>query len=267
MDLGLQGKRALVTGSSAGIGEACVKELARERAHVVVHGRNSKELARVVQEITSLGGKAVAVQGDLASDLEASEVAKHALAAFNGIDILVNNAGSYPFHDWEHTEPGFWLELFNVNVVSMVRMIAPIVPQMKKRGWGRIIQISSIAGTHPKAGSPEYAATKAANLNMTCTLAKDMAATGITVNSVSPGPILTPGTEDFFYKFAQERNWGTDWKEIERHVASELLPTLTGRIGRAEEVASLVTFLCSPRADFITGSNYRIDGGRAASVN
>jgi NAD(P)-dependent dehydrogenase (short-subunit alcohol dehydrogenase family) len=267
MELKLHGKRALVTGSSSGIGEAIAKMLAKEGALVVIHGRNDHELSRVKSDIIEDGGTVHAVRGDLGYDDQAQAVAQDALKAFGGIDILVNNAGAYHLSDWMKTEPAEWLELFNINVISMIRMIHWLVPQMKKNGWGRVIQTASVAGSHPRAGSPDYAATKAANINMTVSLSKELADTGITVNTVSPGPILTPGVEEMLREVAKQRKWGSDMHEIERHAVKEFFPTLVGRFGKPQEVAALVCFLSSPLADFITGSDFRIDGGRAGSVN
>lgn len=266
MELKLQGKRALVTGSSSGIGEAIAKMLAKEGAEVVVHGRKPEMLARVEKEIRESGGIAKIVRGDIAYDDQAQAVAEQALQAFGGIDILVNNAGVYHFSDWLHTNPAEWLELFNINVVSMIRMIYWILPQMKSNKWGRIIQTASIAGSHPRAGGPEYATTKAANINMTVSLAKELAETGITVNSVSPGPILTPSIEKMLREIGKQRGWPEDIRSIERNAAKQFLPTLVGRFGKPQEVAALVAFLASPLADYITGSDFRIDGGRASSV-
>lgn len=264
MELNLKGKKALVTGSSSGIGEGIAKCLAREGVHVMVQGRNRKELERVVQEITSKGGVAQFVEGDLGNDGDAKHVAEKTLQAFQRLDILVNNAGAFPKREWMQGTPEGWLELLNVNVVSMVRMIQAFLPQMKTLGWGRIIQIASVAGANPSPKLPDYGATKAANINMTISLAKDLVGTGITVNTVSPGPIATSGTVKLFQEIASENNWGTDWKIIEKKVTQEMLPNIVRRFGTPEEVGNLVTFLASPAADFITGANYRIDGGRIA---
>lgn len=262
MELNLKGKKAIVTGSSSGIGESIAKCLAKEGVHVMVQGRKKQELQRIVQEITADGGVAHYVQGDLTKDEDAKHVAAVTLQTFQQLDILVNNAGAFPKRGWMQGSPQDWLDLFNVNVVAMVRMIQAFLPQMKTLGWGRIIQIASVAGVNPSPGMPEYGVTKAANINMTMSLAKDLGGTGITVNTVSPGPIATTGAKELFREIALEKKWGTDWEEIEKNITREMLPNLVGRFGTPEEVGRLVTFLASPVADFITGANYRIDGGR-----
>lgn len=262
MELNLKGKKALVTGSSSGIGEGIAKCLAREGAHVMLQGRKKTELQRIVDEITAKGGTAYYVEGDLTSDEDAKRIASKTLETFKQLDILINNAGAFPSRGWLEGTPQDWLDLYNTNVASMVRMIQAFLPQMKTLGWGRIIQIASVAGTQAANGLPDYSATKAANINMTVSLAKDLAGTGITVNTVSPGPIATSGTKELFQGIAKENNWGiTDWKQIEKKVTTEMYPNLVGRFGLPEEVGNLVTFLASPAAGFITGANYVIDGG------
>jgi len=262
MELNLKGKKALVTGSSSGIGEGIAKCLAKEGVHVMVQGRKKQELERVVREITSNGGIAHFVEGDLSTNEDAKHVAEMTLQTFQQLDILVNNAGAFPKHGWLQSSPEDWADLFNINVVAMVRMIQAFLPQMKKLGWGRIIQIASVAGVSPSPDLPEYGVTKAANINMTISLAKDLAGTGITANTVSPGPIATPGVKTLFTQIAKEKNWGTNWNEIEKRATKEVLPNMVGRFGTPEEVGNLVTFLASTAADYITGVNYRIDGGR-----
>src|SRR5439155_7765374 len=197
MDLRLTGKRAMVTGSSAGIGEGIAKILAREGAAVVVQGRNETAGRRVQHEIEAAGGKAIVAIGDLSTDEGAKRVADKALTEFGAIDILVNNAGTFPVRGWADATPQQWLELFNQNVLSMVRMIRLLVPQRRRLGWGRIIQIASVVGTQPLAGLPDYNVTKAAAINMTVSLAKELAQSGVTVNTVSPGPIMTLGWEEW----------------------------------------------------------------------
>ena len=162
MDLQLAGKRALVTGSSSGIGEQIAKTLATEGVSVVIYGRREVEARRVAKEVLDAGGKAAVVFGDLSSDTETFEVVKHSLAAFGGIDILVNNAGAFPSKKWLDSTAAEWLELYNANVGSVVRLVTQLVPAMKDRRWGRVIMIGSFFGPMPESYVANYSATKVA---------------------------------------------------------------------------------------------------------
>jgi len=157
--------------------------------------------------------------------------------------------------------------LYNKNVVSVARLVRLLVPQMKESHWGRIIQISSGEATQPFRFMPDYAATKAAMINITVSLAKDLAESGVTVNTVSPGIIVTPALEKYYRQLAATRRWGTNWKDIEKSVLREILYNPVGRLGRAEDVANLVAYLTSPLADYINGANFRVDGGSTACIN
>ena len=137
---------------------------------------------------------------------------------------------------------------------------------MRSAGWGRIVQIGTGEAVNPFPTMPDYAATKAALLNLTVSLAKHLDRTGITVNTVSPGIIVTPGMQDFYRLEAARRGWGQDWPAIEAGVLAGILDNPTGRLGRPEEVADLVAFVTSPLAGYINGANLRIDGGSTAVV-
>jgi 3-oxoacyl-[acyl-carrier protein] reductase len=267
MDLRLAGKHALVTGSSGGIGEGVAKIMAREGVAVVVHGRSEASTARVVKEILDTGGKAFAATGDLSSDQGASRVADRAFGALGAVDILVNNAGVFPFRGWTDTTPEDWSQIYNINVVSMVRLVRLLTPQMKQLGWGRIIQIASGVATSPNASMPDYAATKAATVNLTVSLARELAGTGITVNTVTPGAIVTPGWKDLALALATAQGWSADVNEIERRLLAGPLANPAGRLGRIEDVANVVAFLASPLADYVNGANFRVDGGLTHAIN
>lgn len=263
MDLQLQDKRALVTGSSSGIGEAIAHNLAREGAIVVVNGRKESEVKRVVEEIKASGGKAFAAVGDLMLEDGARKVADTALSSAGGIDILINNAAKFDGFDrsWMEISAETWLDMYNVNVVSVVRLVHFLVPQMKQHSWGRIIQNSSSLAVRPFAFQPDYEASKAAMLNLTVSLSNELANTGITVNSVSPGLIATEIVKQTLYEMAESKGWGNGWLEIEPQATQEVWANPTGRLGTAEDVANCVTFLSSPLADYVNGVNLRIDGG------
>ncbi|RYJ39615.1 Short-chain dehydrogenase/reductase SDR [Flavobacterium anhuiense] len=260
MDLKLKGKRALVTGSSSGLGESIVKMLANEGATVIVHGRNEDRANFVCQEIIDNGGSAEIALGDLSTDKGADEVASAALK--NGqIDILINNAGATSHKSWGEATTDDWSEIYNNNVVSYVRMIQRIVPQMKTLGWGRVIHIGGGLGIQPIKEQPHYNATLAARHNLSISLARSLQETGITSNIVSPGAIINPMVEDWLVNAAPKFNWGTDLEEIKSKAVQQLIPNDTGRFGEPEEVAGTVAYLCSTYANYISGAIIRVDGG------
>jgi 3-oxoacyl-[acyl-carrier protein] reductase len=268
MDLQLSGKRAVVTGSSSGIGEAIAKILAAEGASVVVHGRREAEARRVAAEIKAAGGRAVVALGDLGTDAGADAVAAVANEAFGGVDILINNAGAFPQKDWLESTAGEWNDLYNQNVGSMVRLITRLVPGMKQRGWGRVIAIASGVATTPFAGMGNYSATKGANINLAVSLAKALAGTGITSNAVSPGMIVTPGVEDMLKGMAPKIGVpADDFAALEQFAVKNMVPNPSGRLGRVEDIATTVAFLVSPLAGYINGANIRVDGGTVGSIN
>ena len=268
MDLQLKNRRALVTGSTGGIGAAIARMLAAEGATVVIHGRNAEAAERVANEVRAAGGRAAVALGDLSTDADADAVATAALAAFGGIDILVNNAGSYEQVGWMETTPEKWAGMFNHDVLSMVRMIRHLSPGMRQSGWGRIVQIASSAAMQPYSHGPDYSAVKAAIVNLTVSLSKDLAGSGVTAVTVSPGPILTKGFEALWRTYAKDngKDWGEDWDGIERNVVREVLPNPSGRVGRVEEVAALVALIASQYGGYINGANLRVDGGYVTGV-
>jgi 3-oxoacyl-[acyl-carrier protein] reductase len=269
MDLQLKDKVALITGSSSGIGASIAKTLAGEGATVIIHGRNAERTKQVAYEIKERGGKAFTVVGDLSQEADAKTVVEEAFKAAGRIDILVNNAGGSDVAPitWESGSLADWKEKFDQNFFSSIRVLQAVLPQMKNLGWGRVVQISSVVAVQPMTYLVDYAAAKAALNNTTVSLAKEYARFGVTINTVSPGPILTPAFERVAREVAKTNGWDNDWEEIEKRFVEESVPTGVGRAGRVEEIANAVAFIASPLAGFITGANLRIDGGYVTTVN
>ncbi len=163
---------------------------------------------------------------------------------------------------------GDWHVLFEQNLFSAVRLVRAFSKEMRGKGWGRIINIGTSLSVAPGTFLPHYAAAKAALINTTVSLAQELAGTGVTVNTISPGPVVTPAYERVARSMAEQGNWGTtDWDQIDKRFSSEVVPTLVGRAGRVEEVAAAVAFLASPLADFITAAHLRVDGGFVKSIS
>ncbi|MFT3698570.1 MAG: SDR family NAD(P)-dependent oxidoreductase [Kofleriaceae bacterium] len=259
MDLQLKAKRALVTGSTAGIGKAIALELAREGAHVVVHGRDGVRAEQLVAEIRAAGGAASMVLGDLRT--EADRVA----AGAGEIDVLVNNAGAYGHTDWS-TSVEDWAARYDMNVLSGVRMIHRLVPAMRTRKWGRVITIGGGLATQPAAFLPDYNATLAARHNLTVSLARSLAGTGVTANVVAPGAIRVAAMDEFVVGMGKQHGWGTTFEECEPNMIKQIAPNDVGRFGLPEEIAAAVAFVASGRAAYISGAVIRVDGGTIRNV-
>jgi NAD(P)-dependent dehydrogenase (short-subunit alcohol dehydrogenase family) len=264
MDLKLEGKVALVTGSSRGIGKGVARGLAREGVIVIVHGRDRTKTEEVAHAVVAEGGRAYAVFGDLTHDDEVQRLVDDAQAFVKPVDILVNNAGgSGETEDWTTTRPETWAAGYDRNVLAAVRVTARLLPSMRVAKWGRIVNISSLAGLMPPPKRPDYAAAKAAMIAMTASLAKAVAADGITANTVSPGTIHSISLDEAFRKVASNNGIAVDapWTEIEQTVLPMFAQVPVGRVGTLEEIADAIAFLVSPRASYITGTNLRLDGG------
>lgn len=270
MDLQLDGKTALVTGSSKGIGEAIARKLAAEKAIVVIHGRDRVQAQHIANAILAQGGHAYVVVGDLTHDEEVQRLVEEAEALVGGIDILVNNAGGSggTKESWENTQPATWASTYDRNVLAAVRVSTRVLPNMQKAKWGRVINISSLAATIPPPSAPDYSACKAAINAMTASMAKSVAADGVTVNAVSPGTIHSATLDARFREVAAKHGLAKDaaWGDIERVVLPLFAQVPVGRVGRLDEIADAIAFLASPSAGYITGVNLRIDGGLSPSL-
>jgi len=263
MDLQLKGKRALVTGASSGIGAACARELATEGVAVVVQGRDRARAEAVAEECRALGVDAAIALGEVTTEEGCAAIAKAALAALGGIDILVNCAGGVVRDgnpDWTEMTDADWAQSFSLNVFSAVRLAQRLTPGMIERGWGRIVNISSVGGTQLSGRLLEYGSAKAALDHLSGNLSRRLAGHGVTVNTVIPGTILTPQAERWINSLARQHDWPDDFAERERIYTQDFLGQPVPRLGRVEEIAAAVAFLASPRSGYTSGARIRIDG-------
>jgi NAD(P)-dependent dehydrogenase (short-subunit alcohol dehydrogenase family) len=257
MDLQLTGKVALVTGSTAGIGYAIAAALAREGAAVIVNGRTQSAVDAALAKLApTAGAPARGFAGDLSTDAAAQAVAEK----FPNVEILVNNLGIFEAKPFEEIPDADWRRLFEVNVLSGVRLARLYLAGMKRRNWGRIIFISSESAIQIPTEMIHYGMTKTAQLAVSRGLAEAVAGTGITVNSILPGPTRSRGVVDFVDSLAKAQ--GTSTAQVERDFFKNVRPTsLIKRFATPEEVASLVAYVASPLAAATTGAALRVDGG------
>jgi len=267
MGTDLRDRVALVTGSYRGTGRGIAHVLAREGARVVVHGFEAAAAEVVVEEIRAAGGNALAVAGDIRNDTGGEQVLEETLTGVGGVDVLVNNYGVAEGPGWMQAESEDWIASYQKNVLSGVRLLRGLLPGMRERGFGRVIFVGTVGSARPGRGTPHYYAAKAALVAMTVSLAKEVAGTGITVNTVSPGLIATDEVKARFLERGARRGWGETWEEVAPHAAREFMNAPAGFVGEPEDVGQLVAFLASERARYIHGANVRIDGGAADCVN
>lgn len=261
VDLGLNGRRVLITGSYRGTGEGMARVLAREGAAVWVHGFELEDADAVARTIRAEGHEAHAVAGDIRSDEGAADVA----SSVGEVDVLVNNYGVAEGGSWESPTED-WVDVYQKNVLSGVRLVQAFTPGMRARGWGRVIFVSTVGYVRPNARMPHYYASKAALVNMTVSLAKQLANTGITVNCVSPGIVATAEIREMFRRRAEKAGEPSDWPSLEKRIAAGEMPNPAGIVGEPEDVGNLVAFLASDRARYVNAANLRIDGGAADSI-
>jgi 3-oxoacyl-[acyl-carrier protein] reductase len=268
MDLYLAGKRALVTGSTSGIGAEVARTLALEGVRVVVHGRDRTRAEAVVTEIEAKGGQAAVALGDLKTADGMEAVIRATYQAFGNLDILVNNAGgsnSLTAPGWFETSVDEWTESYRQNTLPAVRLAQAFVPAMRQHGWGRVIQISSRNAISPYAQFGPYGAAKAALNNLTLSLSKALAGTGVTSNGIMPGLIYTPMAESWFRNLANQL--GSDDPQVGQDFAlKNVLQQTVARIGQPRDIAVAVCFIASPLSDFMTGTTIRIDGGATPTL-
>ncbi|HEY1376479.1 MAG TPA: SDR family NAD(P)-dependent oxidoreductase [Gemmataceae bacterium] len=263
MDLQLTNKKALVTGSTAGIGFAIASLLAQEGAVVVVNGRSQGRVEDAVGRIKT-DNKDAQVTG-LAADLGTREGVNLLTTALPALDILVNNLGIFepkPFPDVPDED---WQRFFEVNVLSGVRLSRFYLPGMLQRNWGRVVFVSSESGVNIPVEMIHYGVTKTAQIALARGLAETTAGTNVTVNSVLPGPTRSEGVQQFVQDLATGQ--GTDAATVEREFFRTARPTsLLKRFATSDEVAAMVVYVCSPRASATNGAALRVDGGVVRSI-
>jgi 3-oxoacyl-[acyl-carrier protein] reductase len=258
MDLGLQGKRAIVTGGSKGIGLATAIALATEGVQVSIVARNLEPLrnaAKLISEKT--GVEPLIIVADVSSEQDARRVVELTIERFGGIDILVNNAGTSAARPFDDVAIDAWEADLDLKLFSVVHFARAAVPYMRKIGGGAILNVTSIGGKTPSGSSLPTSVSRAAGLALTKAMSKDLARDNIRVNAVCIGLIQSDQIERKWQANAPELTW-------EQYAVDSRHEIPLGRIGRAEEAAKVIAFLVSEAASYVTGTSVNIDGGKAA---
>ena len=263
MDLGLKGKRALVTGSTAGIGLATARALAAEGASVTVNGRTQ---ARVDSAVESLRRELPSAEvTGIAADLSSGAGCETMIGQLPEVDVLVNNLGIFEPKAFEQIPDEDWMRFFETNVLSGVRLSRHYVRGMRSRNWGRIVFVSSESGLQIPAEMIHYGMTKTAQLAVARGLAETLVGTGVTVNSVLPGPTASEGVGGFVAQLAADR--GVDAATVEREFFATARPSsVLQRFATPDEVAAMIVYVCSVPASATTGAALRVDGGVVRSI-
>jgi NAD(P)-dependent dehydrogenase (short-subunit alcohol dehydrogenase family) len=263
MDLGIKGKTALVTGSTGGIGLATAVALAREGAHVFVNGRTRERVERAKEKIVSVvpGARVDLAVGDVATAEGASAIVRAAPA----VDVLVNNAGIFEPKAFVDITDDDWRRFFETNVLGGVRLARAYFPKMLERDWGRIVFVSSESAVQIPSEMIHYGMTKTAELAVARGLAELTVGTGVTVNSVLPGPTRSEGVDTFVSQTAAAR--GVAPEVVEREFFMNMRPSsLLRRFATVDEVANMIAYLCSAAASATNGAALRVDGGVVRAV-
>ena len=264
MDLNLSRKRALVTGSTLGIGRAIAEELLDEGAGVIV---NSRDPGRVDQTVADLSprGEVSGCAADLSTADGAAKLIAFAQSA-GPVDILVNNAGTFTVKEFFDIEDGDWQDMFELNVMSGVRLSRALMPDMLARGWGRIVFIGSDQSSKPNPSMAHYAMTKTALVSIARSLAELTRDSGVTVNTVQAAPTWTDGVDAFMHQAAKIENTTPEAMSKAYFTEGEGRTSLLQRWAEPAEIAHVVAFLCSPLASAINGAAPRADGGMVRSL-
>jgi len=263
MDLGLKGKRALVTGSTAGIGLATARALAGEGAQVTINGRTAERVQAALRmlEREAPGARLAGVAADLGGAGGCSALARQV----PDVDVLVNNVGVFEPKPFEEIPDEDWLRFFETNVMSGVRLTRHYLPAMRKRDWGRIVFVSSESALQIPVEMIHYGMTKTAQIAIARGVAESLVGTGVTVNSVLPGPTKSEGVGEFITRLAESN--GTDAASAEREFFATARPSsILHRFATPDEVAALIVYVCSAKASATTGAALRVDGGVVRAI-
>jgi 3-oxoacyl-[acyl-carrier protein] reductase len=262
MELGLKGRKAFVAGSSSGMGRAVAALLLAEGAYVVINGRKGEKLERTRAELEKAHGPNVhAVAADVSKSDEAGRAIKEAVTRLGGLDILVTNSGGPPSGLFESLEESAWRAAVDLLLISTVRMVKEALPSLKKSNQGRIVALTSLTVKQPVQGLVLSNAVRAAVVGLAKSLSQELAGDGVLVNVVAPGIVDTERVREL-----DEANASAQKRSVEE-VAGERIKTIPlGRMGRPEEVASLIVFLASAQASYITGTTIAVDGGLIRGV-
>ena len=269
MDLAIKGKTAVVTGADSGIGLATAKILAQEGVNLILVDKTTTELEEAVEDVkssTNAAGSVVSFTADLRKNDEVIKLAAYCKENFSGTDILVHCAGIRgAAGDFLTLSDEDWWESIDVDLMSGVRVCRAFLPQMLAGKWGRIVLIASENALQPYVEESPYNASKAGVINLTKCLSRAYSPRGVMINCVSPAFIATPMTDAMMEENAKEQGVSKE-EAIQKFLKSERPNIVVDRRGKAEEVAAVIAFLCSDHASYITGSNYRVDGGSVSTA-
>ncbi|MBI2855491.1 MAG: SDR family oxidoreductase [Chloroflexi bacterium] len=257
MDLGIQGRVAMVTGGSRGLGRQAALALGREGCRVAICARGADGLQEAVDEMRGMGREVVGIQADVSTSEGSERFFQETMRSFGQADILVNNVGgTRGGRDFDSATDQDWIDTLNVNLLSAIRLTRLVLPGMKERHWGRIVSVASIWGRE-YGGGPTYMTAKAALIAFSKHMATTLAPYNILVNTIAPGSIQFPGG-------SWDRFVNSNPPDVVQDFISRQLPM--GKFGWPEPVGNMVAFLCSERADLVTGASINIDGGQSHSL-
>ncbi len=260
MDLGLEGRSCIVTGASRGIGLETARQLCAEGASVLLVARTEGDVRSAAAECARAGGRAEALACDVTEPDAGGRMAAAASERFGTVDVLVNNAGSARWRDLDDVPDEDWQEAWDLNVMGCLRAIRAVVPGMRERGWGRVVNVSSSAAKRPSRYMPEYSVAKAAQLSLSRLYADRLARDGVLVNAICPGPtkselwVAEGGLADQSAKLS-----GLPGRDEALAQAAAGRPI--GRLAEVDEIAAAIVFLCSARASYVAGAAWSVDGG------